>query len=119
MKKIIFITTLLLSAAFTGCGDDDKTTLRWSNESQETVKDIKWWGDGDPVADATWNETRRDGEETSAKEITKFRGSGSALFEHNPGSGIFTEADIQLPGTNFVAEIEKNTDAMLVIDTYF
>ena len=120
MKKIIFIIMLSLSATFFACGDDDITTLKWNNQSDEVVNDIAWQGYGDSHDDRTWTDVlMNNDDETVPQKITKLHGRGTAIIggfeseidvEENGSSG-YTSYD---PSTSYVRIIE-NADATLII----
>ncbi|MCL1865492.1 MAG: hypothetical protein FWF73_06755 [Spirochaetes bacterium] len=118
MKNIILIMAIVLSVAFIGCGDD-ATTLKWDNKSGVAVKDINWYEVGGGSLDTTWKGICNNNTQSDSKEIEVLRGEGTALAETSAGTGTFspTETDIILEGGATCAEIEKNTDATLVIQS--
>jgi len=121
MKKIVFIITLSLSFAFIGCGDDDKTNLRWVNRSNDNINDIVWYGSNDlnnphQIWDGNWGVL---GATTDYKEIKQLNGEGEALV-----GGTEVELYLNSASSNATftpggktASIKENTDATLVIQS--
>lgn len=117
MKKLSVILLFAIAAfVFTGCSDDEATSLRWNNQSGSNLEDIQWINNA--AVNQTWNGVVSDTNATDYREITKLNGEGECIFEGGgPATISLTAGSGVVSASTNSAQIEKNADATLIIDS--
>lgn len=123
MKKFLVLAMIAFAAAgFTACdssddgsSDSSKADLKWRNEHNAEVAEIKWIHDS--KEDQSWGGTFGSGDETGFKGITELSGEGEC---QEGGETAAIELDtVNSTGTDSMsassAVIKENADAVLVI----
>ena len=123
MKKLsVFLILAIAAFAFVGCSDEG-TALRWKNNSVDaadgTYDEIKWTKDG--REHGSWTGIPNKGDFTDYVEVTSDFGTGDLLGDGATAMIVFDENDSSVAGVKFYsgnsAQLEKNVDATLVIES--
>lgn len=114
MKKLFYLLVVLTMFGMIACSEDDKTELRWENQSGDlTASDIRWV----PASggnDVEYSKTlTADGEQTEWKEISDRYGSGYCALGGAEGEIIIddnnTRAISLSEGSSETYRIRSNT----------
>lgn len=128
MKKIIMISMIAIAAiGMIGCGEEEGTTLKWTNSSPVNLAEISW-GSGTGTPDQTWGNYTSGtginnvpiGNTTESKGIEVLTGQGDAVDEDGGVSIVELDAGenvvaVNVGGNPSNAQIKENADARLII----
>jgi hypothetical protein len=116
MKKLIMLAAAaIIAAAFIGCGEEEKSTLKWSNQSSETVQNIVWTN-SDGAEDQKWDGETADQVTTAEKEINALAGKGECQDGSGGPATIVIEAGEGIvTASSNSAVVKENADARLII----
>lgn len=116
MKKFKMMLIIAVAAmGFIGCGEDTGTTLKWTNSSNETVKEIIW-KDSNGTQDQIWSGDTLDTATTSEKDVQVLSGLGECQDSGgNPATISLSAAENVITASTNSAQLKENADARLII----
>jgi hypothetical protein len=123
MKKLTVLLAIITSLNIIACSNDDgsKADLKWKNEANQTVKDIKWKNGSkiDQIWDGVYDDN--DNKETTFKGINELTGQGECLDAGGDTADISintsTSQGIDPSSSSSTARIQENAAATLVIQS--